>query len=151
MKQKTRKDPYFLSEKQFGIIARNSRQESDGTYTYQWEGFLVVCEECFSKKNTKYYIVKFTDETNVYFKKSGSFILNHLLTLRDECKDSRYPEYAKAYYDAIMSLLKITELDMESDSEQAFESHCIEILERSKELNKYYVDLLQAIKKFMVE
>ena len=133
--------PAFISEKQFGLIKRNSVQESDGVYTHNWKGFRVVAKELISKKGRTYYTVEFVDNFMENHIKSSEYVINRILELRDSGNPD-LSDYAKAFYDTYMSLLNVTELDMVSDIGFFDREH-------AKKLNNHYVKTLSLIAKIM--
>ena len=141
--------PCFISQKQFTIISKNSTQVSDGIYHFNWEGLTLITQEKTSKQGKQYYTVNFKDNTVENFKKSGEYILNRLLELRDEINAPNISEYVHAYFDAIVALIRVTELDMENAGIDSHESHELNTLQNAKELNQYFVNTALAIKRFM--
>lgn len=136
--------PVFISEKQFNIIARNCNQLSDGTYEATFDGLTLICSDGMSRKGTKFFTIRFEDKFMEKYRKIGSQILERLIEIRDVGIEN-LQEYAQTYYNAIMELLHITELDMQYLDYDEFKSQ----VDHAKELNTYYVSLLTAIGKFI--
>lgn len=136
--------PIFISEKQFNVISKNCNMESDGTFTHEWDGLLLVVCDNISKKGTKYFTVNFRDNYMEKYYDIGSSILERLIAIRDSGSE-KTKEYAQTYYNTVMELLHITELDMEFLDYNKFHAE----VEHAKEVNTYYVSLLVSIKKFI--
>ena len=136
--------PIFISEKQFNVISKNSNMESDGAFTHEWEGLLLTTREGTSKKGTKYFTLNFRDNFMEKYYDIGSSILERLIAIRDSGSE-KTKEYAQTYYNTIMELLHITELDIDYLDYDEFKTQ----VDHAKELNTYYVSLLTAIGKFI--
>lgn len=136
--------PIFISEKQFNVIANNCNMDSDGLFTHEWNGLLLVVCDNVSKKGTKYFTVNFRDIYMEKYYDFGSLILKRLIAIRDSGSD-KTKEYAQTYYNTVMELLHITELDTEFLDYDKFHDE----VEHAKELNSYYVSLLVSIGKFI--
>ena len=93
--------PIFISEKQFNVISKNCNMESDGTFTHEWDGLLLVVCENFSKKGTKYFTVNFRDNYMEKYYDIGSSILERLIAVRDSGSE-KTKEYAQTYYNMVM-------------------------------------------------
>lgn len=136
--------PIFISEKQFNVISKNCDMNSDGTFTHEWDGLLLAVCERISKKGSKYFTVNFRDNYMEKYYVIGSSILERLIAIRDSGSD-KTKEYAQTYYNTVMELLHITELDMEFLDYDRFNAE----VEHAKELNSYYTKLLVSIGKFI--
>ena len=118
--------------------------ESDGAFTHEWEGLLLTTREGTSKKGTKYFTLNFRDNFMEKYYDIGSSILERLSAIRDSGSE-KTKEYAQTYYNTIMELLHITELDIDYLDYDEFKTQ----VDHAKELNTYYVSLLTAIGKFI--
>lgn len=136
--------PIFISEKQFNVISKNCDMNSDGTFTHEWDGLLLTVREGISKKGSKYFTVNFRDNYMEKYYVIGSSILERLIAIRDSGSD-KTKEYAQTYYNTVMELLHITELDIEFLDYDRFNTE----VEHAKELNSYYTKLLVSIEKFI--
>lgn len=136
--------PVFISEKQFNIIARNCDQRSDGVYQSEYDGLTFLCSDGVSRKGSKFFTINFVDNFIEKYREIGSKILERLIEIRDNGIEN-LNEYAQTYYNTVMELLHITELDMQYLDYDEFKSQ----VDHAKELNTYYVSLLTAIGKFI--
>lgn len=139
--------PIFISERQFNVIAKNCDMDSSGILTHEWDNLILTVVQNFSKKGNKYYTINFIDNYMEKHHNNGEYVLHRLLNLR-ESDPEHVSDYAKAYFNAYMELLKITEYDMQyGDIEETGESE----VDHANELNNYLVNLMVAIKKFIKE
>lgn len=135
--------PCFISVKQFNVFAKNSDMLSQDSYVNNWSDLKVICEKKTSKTGSTYYTVNFIDDFIEKFRKSGEYVLNNLLDLRNE-QFPKLKEFAQNYYDIFMALLQNCEINFE-----VFDSdNCVE-LNHVKQLYQFCSDMLQAIGKFI--
>lgn len=132
----------FISEKQFNVIAKNSTETAPFHYEYFWNNLTLIAEQRKSKANNIYCTVNFVDNHMDKYRKSAETVLNHLLLLREK-RSPKLQEYAEEYFKAYSGLIRITELDMESEEGI--------VLEHAKELNNFYVQIMLSIRKFKTE
>lgn len=135
--------PCFISAKQFNVFAKNSDMLMQDSYVNHWSDLKVICEKKTSKVGNSYYTVNFIDDYIEKFRKSGEYVLNHLLDLRST-DFPKLKEYAQNYYDVFMALMQTCEIEFEyicspEDTE----------IQHAKQLYQFCSDMLQAIGKFI--
>lgn len=135
--------PCFISAKQYNVFAKNSDMKADGVFENRYSDLKVICEKRVSKTGSTYYTVNFIDDYIEKFRKSGEYVLNHLLDLRSQ-EFPKLKEYAQAYYDVFMSLLHTCEIEFEyiTSPDDPDDQH-------ARQLYQFCSDELQAIGKFI--